>query len=86
MPVPVWWIVDSLPCIGTGARTTAPPIGLADGLMAEADAQDRHSALAAALISSRQMPASFGVQGPGDSTMPRASRQRLGDASISSLR
>ena len=34
--------------------------------MAEADAEQRHLALAAACTRSMQMPASLGVQGPGD--------------------
>ena len=42
---------------------------LTDRLMAETDAQHRDSCPAAAVIRSRQMPASFGVQGPGDSTI-----------------
>ena len=42
---------------------------LADRLMAEANAEQRHLPAAAFPISSRQMPASFGVHGPGDSTI-----------------
>ena len=61
-----------------GARTICAAIDLADGLMAQAYAQDRHAAVRL-LDQSRQMPASLGVQGPGDSTMPsRLQRQRLG--------
>ena len=46
---------------------------LPDGLMAEADAEDRNLRAAACSIRSRQMPASFGVQGPGDSTIASGS-------------
>ena len=42
---------------------------LADRLMAEADAEDRNGSARPCSIRSRQMPASFGVQGPGDSTI-----------------
>ena len=43
--------------------------GLADGLVAQADAQDRDLARRSVLITSRLMPASFGVHGPGEITM-----------------
>ena len=43
-PSPWCSISDSLPCIGTGARTTAAAERLADRLMAEADAEHRDCA------------------------------------------
>ena len=67
-PSPRCLIDDSLPCTSVGARTTLPPkawpiawwprqtprIGIVGDALA---------------ITSRQMPASFGVHGPGDSTI-----------------
>ena len=47
---------------------------LADRLMAEADAEDRDRRPTPCSIRSRQMPASFGVQGPGESTIASGSR------------
>ena len=46
---------------------------LADRLMAEADAEDRNVSARPCAIRSRQMPASLGVQGPGESTMASGS-------------
>ena len=73
MSVPAWKMRLTLPCIGTGARTTSSAERLADRLVAETDAEDRDLPAAAA-IRSRQMPASFGVHGPGDSTIASGSR------------
>ena len=43
--------------------------GLADRLMAEADAEQRHLGVAGRLDEIEADPASFGVQGPGDRTI-----------------
>jgi hypothetical protein len=55
---------DSLPCIGTGARTILAAIGLSDGLVTEAHAEDRHASggcvdqrQADARLSDRTVPA-----------------------------
>jgi hypothetical protein len=50
------------------ALTIIAAEGLADGLMPEADAEDRHTARGGA-DQRTEMPASFGVQGPGEMTM-----------------
>ena len=48
-------------------------IDLADRLVAEADAEDRDRRARRARSASRQMPASFGVQGPGEMTIASGS-------------
>ena len=68
MSVPVCVIAETLPCIGSGARTTVPPNAWPIAWC------PRHTPSsgtrpAAAAIRSRQIPASLGVQGPGDSTI-----------------
>ena len=66
-PLPVWWIGLVLPCIRLWARITSPPIAWPiDWWPRQTPRIGRSSG--APLISARQMPASLGVQGPGDST------------------
>ena len=80
MSVPAWKMRLTLPCIGTGARTTCPPNAWP---IAWWPRQTPRIGIlpAAAAIRSRQMPASFGVHGPGDSTIASGcARQGLGDA------
>ena len=50
------------------ALTTWPAEGLADGLVPQADAQDGHPP-GDRWISGTEIPASLGVQGPGEITM-----------------
>ena len=60
--------------------------GLADRLVAEADAEDRDRSARPVSIRSRQMPASFGVQGPGESTIASGSAASTSSTAILSLR
>ena len=72
-PAPVCRISESLPCTGTGARITLPPKAWP---MAWWPRQTPKIGMCteARLIRSRQMPASLGVHGPGDSTIASGSR------------
>ena len=61
-------LAEILPCIGAGARITLPPKRLADGLVAEADAEERDRLGRP----SRSVEADAGLvrrAGPGESTM-----------------
>ena len=67
--------VEARPCSGRRARVHRAAEDLADHLVAEADAEDRHRGPRSARTAASEMPASGGVQGPGEITM-RARRQR----------
>jgi hypothetical protein len=71
---PVWWTSQTLPCTGVRRADDLAAEGLADRLVAEADAEHRHARAARRAIRARQMPASFGVQGPGESTIASGCR------------
>jgi len=85
MSVPAWETDESLPCIGAGARTTCPPKACPIAWC------PRHTPStgilpAAAAIRSRQMPASFGVHGPGESTIASGLRASASSTVSLSLR
>ena len=65
--VPSWWMVPSLPWTISPARTTLPPKAWPIAWWPRQTPSSGVRVSAAAAISARQMPASFGVQGPGES-------------------
>ena len=65
--------LGSLPCIRRRRADDPAAIGLADRLVAEADAEDRHLRPARS-ISSRQMPARSGCKARARARWPRAPR------------
>ena len=77
--------VETLPCIGTGARTTSPPKACPIACMPRQTPRIGTRG-PQSRITSRQMPASFGVQGPGDSTIASGASARSFSAVVSSLR
>ncbi len=64
----------------------APAEGLADALVAEADAENRHACRRSAGSPRSEMPASFGVQGPGEITIFAGASASMSSSVISSLR
>ena len=75
-PRPSWVTGESLPCITRCARHDATAERLPDRLVAEADAEDRDLARRSAGSAAREMPASFGVHGPGEMTIAPAPTPR----------
>ena len=67
---------------GLGRADHLAAVDLADGLVAEADAEQRDLAAPALAMRSRQMPASLGVHGPGDSTMAFGPLNDVGGADL----
>jgi hypothetical protein len=86
---------DALPGVVHGAHLAVDDLvaaddlaaeGLADGLVAKADAEKGDAGLAAALVSGRQIPAAAGSQGPGERTMTSGCRAMTSCTSSASFR
>ena len=64
----MWLRLSVLPCTGVGAFMTLPPKACPIAWWPRHTPNRGMSVLAAKFIRSRQIPASLGVQGPGEST------------------
>ena len=79
-------MVPSLPWTISPARTTSPPKAWPIAWWPRQTPSSGVRVSAAAAISARQMPASFGVQGPGESRIADGLSAIAAWTSISSLR
>ena len=81
-----WWMVPSLPWTISAARTTLPPKAWPIAWWPRQTPMSGVRVSAAAAMSARQMPASSGVQGPGERRMAEGCIAIAACTSISSLR
>jgi hypothetical protein len=76
---------DTLPCIGAGARVTLPPNAWPIAWWPRQTPRIGVVSLAAPMRS-RQIPASLGVQGPGDRTIASGRAASASSTPIASFR
>ena len=70
MPRPSWCHPAGFSVDGPGRTDDAPAEGFANGLVAEADAENRQPSRPSSRMAARETPAPLGSPGPGEMTMP----------------
>ena len=83
-PRPSWRMGDVLPCIRRSARTTRPPYACPMAWWPRQTPKMGSSAPRSRRTAS-EMPASFGVHGPGEMRMPWGARARMPATSMPSF-